>query len=82
MIFGGENIGAVVADVGSHFTRIGYAGEDCPRAFHQTVSFAFPPSGSVSSLARFHFVIGHGVMEAAGWEGDEDHKHPFDSSSP
>eukprot|EP01031_Cornospumella_fuschlensis_P041698 gene41698-50891_t len=37
MIFGGENIGAVVADVGSHFTRIGFAGEDSPRAFHQTV---------------------------------------------
>ena len=33
-----EDIGAIVADIGSMSTRIGYAGEDLPRAYFPTVS--------------------------------------------
>lgn len=36
MFFGGDNLGAVVADIGTQNTRIGFAGEDAPRAFHPT----------------------------------------------
>ena len=31
-------IGAIVADIGSFATRIGYAGDDLPRAYFPTVS--------------------------------------------
>lgn len=34
----GDDIGAIVADIGSHCTRIGYAGDDTPRAMLPTVS--------------------------------------------
>ena len=37
MYQGGEDIGAIVADIGSYATRIGYAGEDSPRAFIPSV---------------------------------------------
>ncbi len=38
MFYSGDNIGAVVADIGSHACRIGFAGEDTPRAYLPTVS--------------------------------------------
>ena len=31
-VYGGDEVGALVFDIGSHTTRIGYAGEDCPKA--------------------------------------------------
>lgn len=37
MYSGPDDIGAVVADIGSFSTRIGYAGEDLPRAYLPTV---------------------------------------------
>ena len=37
MYCGGTDIGAVVADIGSSVTRIGFAGEDSPRAYFPTV---------------------------------------------
>ena len=33
--------GAIVADIGSFATRIGYAGDDLPRAYFPTVSQSF-----------------------------------------
>ena len=36
MFNSGDDIGAIVADIGSHKCRIGYAGEDSPRANFQT----------------------------------------------
>ena len=34
----GEDIGAIVADIGSFATRIGYAGDDMPKAHLPSVS--------------------------------------------
>ena len=31
-MFGGDEVGAIVLDMGSHSTRVGYAGEDTPKA--------------------------------------------------
>jgi len=36
MFNSGEDVGAIVADIGSNQTRLGYAGEDVPRACFQT----------------------------------------------
>jgi hypothetical protein len=38
MYSGTDYLGAVVADIGSHSARIGFAGEDCPRVAMPTVS--------------------------------------------
>jgi actin-like protein 6B len=32
MYCGGDDVGAIVADIGTFSTRVGFAGEDCPRA--------------------------------------------------
>lgn len=37
MYTGGDDVGAIVADIGSYSTRIGFAGEDTPRAYIPTV---------------------------------------------
>lgn len=37
MFHSGDDIGAIVADIGSVNTRIGFAGEDTPKAFFSTV---------------------------------------------
>jgi actin-related protein len=37
MYTGGDDIGAIVADIGSFSTRIGYAGDDAPRAYFPSV---------------------------------------------
>jgi actin-related protein len=34
---GSNDIGAVVADIGTHSTRIGFAGDDMPKAYFPTV---------------------------------------------
>ena len=31
-VYGGDEVGALVFDIGSHSVRVGYAGEDCPKA--------------------------------------------------
>ena len=36
-----SDIGAVVADIGSYSSRIGFAGEDFPRSVIRTVSSVF-----------------------------------------
>ena len=40
MTYGGDDVSAIVLEVGSHWTKAGYAGEDCPKA-------AFPTSYGV-----------------------------------
>lgn len=37
MYCGGDDVGAIVADIGTSSTRVGFAGEDCPRAYLPTV---------------------------------------------
>jgi actin-related protein len=41
MFYSGDNIGAVVADVGSYACRVGFAGEDSPRAFFPSVCILY-----------------------------------------
>jgi actin-related protein len=41
MYCGGEDIGALVADIGNGFTRIGFAGDDYPRAYFPSVTLSF-----------------------------------------
>jgi actin-like protein 6A len=36
MFTGGDDVGAIVSDIGSFATRIGYAGDDLPRAYYPT----------------------------------------------
>ena len=38
MFHSGDELGAIVADIGSGSTRIGFAGDDGPRACFSTVS--------------------------------------------
>ena len=37
MYHSGDDLNAIVADIGSYSTRIGYAGEDAPKAYIPTV---------------------------------------------
>ncbi|MGK3751992.1 MAG: hypothetical protein ACI8RD_004296 [Bacillariaceae sp.] len=37
----GDTVNAVVADLGSYATKIGYAGEDYPRSYFRSVRFHF-----------------------------------------
>lgn len=37
MYCGGDDIGALVADIGTTSTRIGFAGEDYPRSYFPSV---------------------------------------------
>lgn len=41
--YGGDEVSAIVLDVGSHSTRAGYAGEDCPKTIFPT-DFATVPT--------------------------------------
>ncbi len=41
MYFGKDDIGAIVADIGSYSSRIGFAGDDHPKAYFQTVKYTF-----------------------------------------
>ena len=34
----GDDVGAIVADIGSFATRIGYSGDDVPKAYLPTVN--------------------------------------------
>jgi len=36
---GGDDISAVVAEIGHSYSRVGFAGEDYPRAHFSSVSF-------------------------------------------
>jgi len=38
MFTSGDDVGAIVADIGSFTTRVGFAGDDTPRAYFPTVS--------------------------------------------
>lgn len=38
MFQGGDNLGTIVADIGSQNVRIGFAGDDSPVSFYPTVS--------------------------------------------
>ena len=37
--YSGDNLGAIVADVGSYATKIGHAGDDYPRSYFRSVCF-------------------------------------------
>ncbi|POY74614.1 hypothetical protein BMF94_2375 [Rhodotorula taiwanensis] len=50
--YGGDEVGAVVLDVGSHAVRAGYAGEDAPKAVFPTAYATVPTS--TDSASHFH----------------------------
>jgi actin-related protein len=37
----GDNVGAIVADIGSFASRIGFAGDDMPKAYFSSVSYFY-----------------------------------------
>ena len=38
---GGDDVSAIVAEIGSSFSRVGFAGDDYPKARFPSVSFIF-----------------------------------------
>ena len=51
MFTSGDDVGAIVADIGSFTTRVGFAGDDTPRAYFPTVSgHDAPPRMTRSSI--------------------------------
>ncbi|NXN92618.1 ACL6B protein, partial [Rhinopomastus cyanomelas] len=47
-VYGGDEVGALVFDIGSFSVRAGYAGEDCPKAdFPTTVGLLSPEEGAL-----------------------------------
>ncbi|XP_072255340.1 actin-like protein 6B isoform X1 [Pyxicephalus adspersus] len=62
-VYGGDEVGALVFDIGSYSLRAGYAGEDCPKADFPTTLGVFSPDESVSSdpekerkLSRVYYI--------------------------
>ncbi|KAJ1441063.1 actin family [Ochromonadaceae sp. CCMP2298] len=47
MYHGGDDVGAIVADIGSYSTRVGYAGDDTPRTYMPTAVGVLESEGSV-----------------------------------
>lgn len=35
--YGGDHVGAVVVDIGAASTKMGWAGDDCPRSYFRSV---------------------------------------------
>jgi hypothetical protein len=46
--YSGDNINAVVADIGAYATKIGFAGEDYPKGYFRSVGFLKGEGGGVS----------------------------------
>eukprot|EP01112_Ceratiomyxa_fruticulosa_P000664 TRINITY_DN105_c0_g1_i2.p1 TRINITY_DN105_c0_g1~~TRINITY_DN105_c0_g1_i2.p1 ORF type:complete len:453 (+),score=92.91 TRINITY_DN105_c0_g1_i2:381-1739(+) len=74
MMYGGDEVGAVVIDVGSTNTKAGYAGEDAPKA-------VFPTNVGVLYSSGQDNVVGKGP-QAVGEEGDVDMADASDASNP
>ncbi|XP_069623652.1 actin-like protein 6B isoform X2 [Ranitomeya imitator] len=62
-VYGGDEVGALVFDIGSYSVRAGYAGEDCPKADFPTTLGVFSPDESLSSelekdrkLSRVYYI--------------------------
>lgn len=49
--YGGDEVSAIVLDIGSHTTRAGYAGEDCPKAVFPT-AYAATTRGETTTYAH------------------------------
>ena len=50
MYHSGDDIGAIVADFGSYATKVGYAGDDSPKAYFQTAVGVSSSAGDDSRL--------------------------------
>jgi actin-related protein len=50
--YNGEYLRAVVAEFGSYSTKIGWAGEDIPRAYFRSVRFLFLPLGGTRRYTK------------------------------
>ncbi|CAM5139207.1 unnamed protein product [Natator depressus] len=52
-VYGGDEVGALVFDIGSFSVRAGYAGEDCPKAdFPTTVGLLAPEDAALELDGR------------------------------
>ena len=71
-VYGGDEVGALVFDIGSHSVRAGYAGEDCPKADFPTC-IGIQPSDIVKSKdvvgdKVYSFGIGQLLIAKEGME--------------
>ncbi|XP_075705369.1 actin-like protein 6B [Rhinoderma darwinii] len=62
-VYGGDEVGALVFDIGSYSVRAGYAGEDCPKADFPTTLGVFSTDETLSSdlekdrkLSRVYYI--------------------------
>lgn len=55
-VYGGDEVGALVFDIGSHSTRVGYAGEDCPKADFPSFVGVQPSLGENANQANANAV--------------------------
>lgn len=69
--YGGDEVSALVLDVGSSSTRAGYAGEDTPKAVFSTT---YGVSGNASSQ-KYHI----GDTETSVWKSDMEMRNPMDA---
>ncbi|GAA5965870.1 hypothetical protein JCM8115_000728, partial [Rhodotorula mucilaginosa] len=52
--YGGDEVGAVVLDIGSHAVKAGYAGEDAPKAVFPSAYAAVPNPDAPASASYIH----------------------------
>ncbi|KAG8832524.1 NuA4 histone acetyltransferase subunit [Serendipita sp. 400] len=80
VVFGGDDVSALVLDIGAHTVRAGYAGDDAPKTVF-TSSYGYrdeaPPSdeeGGQATTARKVWVGDHGP---ALWKANQEVGSPF-----
>ncbi|KAM0752722.1 Actin/actin-like protein [Meredithblackwellia eburnea MCA 4105] len=74
--YGGDEVSAIVLDIGSYTTRAGYAGEDCPKTVFPTTFATVPPSTPDGTPS---FVHGNNVHL---WRPHAIHSNPISDGIP
>ena len=68
-VYGGDEVGALVFDIGSHSVRAGYAGEDCPKADFPTYIGIQPAElKEAENDKRYSFGTGQLLIPKEGME--------------
>ncbi|CAG8511380.1 9058_t:CDS:2 [Scutellospora calospora] len=75
--FGGDEVSALVLDVGSCWTRAGYAGEDTPKIVFPTSYGYIPETETISSESseKGKYIIGD--AEVAAWRPNMEIRNPL-----
>eukprot|EP00978_Attheya_sp_CCMP212_P035819 scaffold158174_cov53-Attheya_sp.AAC.2 len=77
---GGTDVGAIVAEVGHYTTKMGFAGEDYPRAlFRSQVAAQRDSSNKIHKLR--HDYMHHPLDVKSGTDGDWETANPIDPST-